>query len=216
MVLLGVAAVLGAFVVLQIARFFVSAAEADTTVAKVSHPAVGKTDTSSEQQTQVKSAVEMLKKKNLFAVPAERQHPVNEVIGILGNQALISGQWYKAGDSVGDAKVIAIEPTKVRIAWNGQEKEFMPIGSAGSGGPGGPDRGRREGPSGPPGRSGAASMVATGPRPGVPPAGGPPGGPSGLSPGERDRLRDRWTNMSPEEREKLRDEMRERLGRRDR
>ncbi len=30
---------------------------------------------------------------------------------------------------LGDAKIVAIEPTKVRVAWDGQEKEFSPIGA---------------------------------------------------------------------------------------
>ena len=64
------------------------------------------------------------------------------MIGILGREALIGDKWYKVGDSVGDAKIVAIEPTKVKVVWDGQEKEFSPIGSSGGGdrrgGPGGP------------------------------------------------------------------------------
>jgi hypothetical protein len=44
--------------------------------------------------------VEGLKKNNLFAPRAPKQYPVHEVIGILGDQALINGRWYKVGDTI--------------------------------------------------------------------------------------------------------------------
>jgi hypothetical protein len=205
--LLAVAGLLGAFIFLQIATFVATARDADSVVAAATDVSVGRPAAS--PSVQVKSAVEGLKKNNLFSPPAAKQCPVNEVIGILGDQALINGQWYKAGDSVADAKILAIEPTKVKIIWDGQEKEFMPISSTGAGGPEGPRPGPRGGrPPAPPG----APVVVTG----GPPSGGAP---VGLSPEERDRLRglrERWQTMSPEERQKYRDEMRERFSRRER
>lgn len=71
-----------------------------------------------------------LKKNNLFAPPPPKQHPVKEVSGILGREVLINGKWYKAGDKVGDATIVAIEPTQVKIEWEGNEKFFAPIGAA--------------------------------------------------------------------------------------
>ncbi len=204
--LLAIAGLLGAFLFLQIATFVATARDADSIVATATDASLGKPATL--PSAQVQSALEGLKKNNLFAPPAAKQCPVREVIGILGNQALINGQWYKVGDTVADAKILAIEPTKVKVVWNGQEKEFMPISSAGAGGPEGPRPGPKGRPPTPPG----APMVVTG----GPPSGGAP---AGLSPEERDRLKDlreRWKDMSPEERQKYRDEMRERLSRRDR
>jgi hypothetical protein len=128
------------------------------------------------------------------------------VLGIMGQEALINDKWYKVGDSVADARITAIEPTKVRIVWNGQEKEFAPIASGGSAGgrPGQPGAaGGKSGPGGPP------KMVAAGgrPRPGPMPG-------SGLSAEEMNRRRDEWKNATPEERQRLRDAARQRAGRR--
>jgi hypothetical protein len=139
---------------------------------------------------------EALKKKNLFVPPPPEQNPVREVLGILGDEALINDKWYKAGDSVGDAKILAIEPTKVRVSWKGQEKEFSPLGSEG-GGPGG---------GGPPSRRGGPPQNARGARARVRSQ-----GPPDMSPEEQAALRERFRNASPEERAKLQEEMRERF-----
>lgn len=206
MMLFAVAALLGAFMLLEIARFVTSLANAENTVAQVMRPTTAKANPGQPEAAQARLVVDGLKKNNLFAPPAAKQNPVSEVIGILGNEALINGQWYKAGAAIGDAKILAIEPTKVKIVWNGQEKEFTPIGATGSGGPagpGGPDRGR--GSRQPPQKSGA-QMVVTGGR--------GPAGSASLSDEERETMRERWKNMSPEERERLRNDMLERSGRR--
>jgi hypothetical protein len=204
-VLLAVAGLLGAFIFLQIATFVVSAGDAAGIVAGATDAALGKR--TAVPSTEIKSAVEGLKKNNLFAPRAPKQYPINEVIGILGNQALINGQWYKVGDTVAEAKILAIEPTKVKVTWNGEEKEFMPIGSTGGGGPESPGPGRKGRPQAPSG----APMVVTGDGSGPSPVGPM----AGLSSEERDRLRERWTNMSPDERQRYREEMRGRFGRRD-
>jgi hypothetical protein len=210
MMLFAVAALLGAFMLLEIAKFVASLAHAESTVAHAMRPAAAKTSAGQQDAAQMRSVVDGLKKNNLFAPPPAKQHPVNEVIGILGDEVLINGQWYKVGAAIGDAKILAIEPTKVKIVWNGQEKEFTPIAATGSGGPPGPG-GRERGRGGPqPPQKSGPQMVVTGAR-----GSGPPGMGS-LSPEEQDALRERWKNMSPEEREKLRDEMRERFGRRGR
>ncbi|MCD4830463.1 MAG: DUF3106 domain-containing protein [Anaerohalosphaeraceae bacterium] len=71
-----------------------------------------------------------LKENNLFAPKPPKQHPVKKVAGILGDEVLISGKWYKVGDSVGDANIVAIEPTQVKILWQGNEKYFAPMAAA--------------------------------------------------------------------------------------
>ena len=122
------------------------------------------------------------------------------MIGILGREALIGDKWYKVGDSVGEAKIVAIEPTKVKVVWNGQEKEFSPIGSSGG------DAGGRGERSGPPGR-------ASGPGPG---ARSGPGMAAGASSADRDKLRQQFMNASPEEKQRLREQMRANRGARGR
>jgi hypothetical protein len=203
-VLLATAGLLGAFILLELAAFFVAAADADNVVAAAKGSALSKPAAAPSAET--KAVVDGLKKNNLFAPPAQKQYPVNEVIGILGDQALINGQWYKVGDSVADARILAIEPTKVKVVWNGQEKEFTPMSSTGQGGPEGPGPGRRGGPPVP----GGPPMVVTGGRPG--PMGGQ--GQGIQSPEEMEKMREQWRNMSPEERQKYREEMRARFGRR--
>ena len=203
MILLAVAALLAAFILLEVARLFATSAGAEQTVARALRPVpAGPSDT--PQAGQGDSAVDRLKKNNLFVPQPAKEYPINEVIGILGSEALINGQWYKAGDNVGEAKILSIEPTKVKVVWNGQEKEFTPIGSTGAQGPGGPGPERMRERIRPP-TAGPPTVVTGG-------ASGPPG----LSPEERDQLRERWPTMSPEERQRFRDEMRQRFGRRSR
>lgn len=201
-ILLAVALLLGALVLWRVAGFLVAAREAQGMAVRVATAGQADTGALDGPLAQAKASAEELRKRNLFVASAPRQHPVSEVIGILGNEALINGQWYKAGDSIADAKVLAVEPTKVRIAWDGQEKDFAPIAAGGAGQP----PGRPMPPGAKPGAVAGAQMVVTGGR----------RGPTGLSAEDRERLRGRWPNMSPEERQRFRDEMRERFGRRDR
>ena len=74
-----------------------------------------------------KALAEELKKNNLFSPTPLKQHPVKHVSGILGNEVLIDGRWYKTGDKIIDAKIVAIKPDHVKIEWNGTEKVFAPI-----------------------------------------------------------------------------------------
>ena len=84
-VLLATAGLLGAIILLELAMFFVAAADADSVVAEAKGSALG--TAVAAPSTETKAAVDGLKKNNLFAPSAAKQHPVNEVIGILGDQA---------------------------------------------------------------------------------------------------------------------------------
>jgi hypothetical protein len=189
-ILFAVAVLLGALVFLKIG-FFVSSSNAMLMAAQTDPNQAGATDLK-KVLAATKASADQIKKNNLFMPGSVKQYPVNEVIGILGQEALIGDKWYKVGDSVGEAKIVAIEPTKVKVVWNGQEKEFSPIGSSGNAG----GRGERAGPpgraSGPgagQGRSGSA-MAA------------------GASPEDREKLRQQFMNASPEEKQRLREQMR--------
>lgn len=208
-ILFAVAMLLGALTVLKIAGFFVASSKAKAVTIQADPNEAGPGGLQ-DQIAQAKTSAEQLKKNNLFILPAARQHPVNEVLGILGSEALIDDKWYKVGDSVGEARIVAIEPTKVRIAWDGQEKEFMPIGSGGSGGPPGP----RMPASVRPGPAPGAEVVVAGARRGPPRS--EREGPPFVSTDEREKLRQRWENMSAEEKQQFRNEMREKFGRRER
>jgi hypothetical protein len=80
-----------------------------------------------------RTIIDDLKKKNVFAPPAAKAKSIEQISGIFGDEALINGNWYKAGDKVQDAEIVSIEPTKVIVRVDGQEKSFMPIISKDSG-----------------------------------------------------------------------------------
>lgn len=148
-----------------------------------------------------KEAADALKQNNLFVKMSPVQHPVKQVEGILGDEAFIGGKWYKVGDKIGEAKVVAINATDVKIAWNGKETSFSPIASANAQPPGRPPTGPRPGPgAGPPPRPPDGRAVKTE----VPhPAEDDPLAWVGveLSPRLRAILMEKWSNASPEQRE---------------
>jgi hypothetical protein len=212
-VLLAITVLLGASILLEIAGFLMTSADAEIAVARVLGSNGADPNDLEPGLAAARSLADDLKQKNLFVTKPPPQHPVNEVAGILGGEALINDKWYKAGDSVGDARIVAVEPTRVKIIWDGKEKEFAPLAASGSEGPvGPPSRGR---PAGPPRRPSGPRPTMGPPRPSRSMRGRPQGGPL-LSPQERADLRERWQTMTPEEQARFREEMRERFRRRSR
>jgi hypothetical protein len=211
-VLLGVSVFSGLVISYKVVGFFVMAARAENVVKKA--VAQQKLDANDMQKVfaGAVSIADGLKKNNLFAPTPPKQHPVREVLGIMGNEVLIGENWYKLGDRIGDAKIVAIEPAQVRIEWEGNTQVFAPISSSGSGGPGGPGRGRpdmREMAKG--GTEGAPPVVNINI---TAPGGSMPGGFGEFSP-DRTRegfegMRARFENMSEEERQAFRERMRNR------
>ncbi len=146
---------------------------------------------------QDKEVAEALKTKNLIAPPPPETNPISEVAGIMGQEAFINGQWRKVGDKVGEAEILAIGPTFVKVTWKGQESMLAPMGSAGGGGGGG-------GAPGPRGPSRMSSSRGGPPRPPRPEGGRAMRGlPEGMTP---DKIR----AMSPDERRALFEKMRNR------
>lgn len=139
-VLLGAAVVSGVLILIKATSFFEASARAQNLV----RMAAARDDLSAvamrESTAASQALAEDLKKRNLFSPPQPPRHPVTSVLGILGDEALIGDKWYRAGDTIGDAKIVAIEPTQVRIRWQGRETVFVPMevteqpstGSAGS------------------------------------------------------------------------------------
>lgn len=74
-------------------------------------------------------SAEALKKGNLFVKTIEKEHPVKQVDGILGAEVLIGDKWYKAGDKVDDAVILAVASTEVTIEWQGRKQSFAPLAS---------------------------------------------------------------------------------------
>ena len=126
-VLLGVSAFLGIMILVKVRGFFVTSAWAENIVKRAVAQTKPDANDMEKYFAKSKTIAEELKKKNLFVPPQQKKHPVSQVSGILGDEVLINGKWYKVGDKVGGAKIVAIEPTQVKIEWEGKEKVFDPI-----------------------------------------------------------------------------------------
>jgi len=123
---------LGVLTVIKVAGFLAAEARAERLVRNVI--AHGKPDCNDleEHTAKSKALADELASRNLFAPMQPRRHPVTEVSGILGSEALINDKWYKAGDKIEDATIVSIGPTQVKIAWADSEKIFTPITAMGS------------------------------------------------------------------------------------
>ena len=211
-------------ILVKVTGFFVTSARAENAVKdaiKNSKPDAKNVAAQMDKSTKV---AEALKKENLFSPPAPKKNPITVVLGILGDEALINGKWYKAGDKVADAKILAVNPTSVETEWDGKKTTFSPIDGGASSGPGGSSRpgrsnARRASSSSKPGRPGMVVTQGSNPDPG----GGPPGMGGmtrekmmSMSEAERDKFRSEmranYENMSESEREAFRGQMRERFG----
>ena len=78
-----------------------------------------------------KAAADELKKKNLFAPPPPRVNPIKGVQAIFGDYAYVNGDWRQVGYKTGDAKIVAIEPTLIKVDWDGKIHVFAPLNAAG-------------------------------------------------------------------------------------
>lgn len=164
-----------------------------------------------------------LTRKSLFAPPVPPPEPPR-CLAILGDTALINGEWYKVGQEVAGAKILAIDATSVTFLFQEKEVRQYPFETGGGGSPGGrPSRGSRSRPEARTSDSGAAASR----RPDGPPMPGGFDGPGGfgrpggrgffnISPEEREQMRQRFEQMSPEERSAFREQMRERFRRENR
>jgi hypothetical protein len=70
-----------------------------------------------------------LTQKNVLVPRPPKQNPIVEVTGILGSEAFINGRWCKVGDTIGEARVLAVEATVVKVLWDGQTLAYSPIDS---------------------------------------------------------------------------------------
>jgi hypothetical protein len=126
-VLLGVSAVLAVLIFVKVIGFFTASARAENIVKTAIARNTEDANDIDKYFAEYKKLADALEKNNLFAPPPPKQHPVKEVWGIFGNEVLIKDKWYKVGDTVGDAKIVAIGPTQATIEWDGAEKAFLPF-----------------------------------------------------------------------------------------
>jgi len=208
-VLLGISVLCGILILMKVTSFFVASGRAESVVRRAVRQN-GTDPNNIEKQLASSAAItDELKKNNLFAPPQEKQHPVKEVLGIFGDQVLVKDKWYNVGDTIADAKVVAIGPTSVTIMWDGKEKSFLPIQAAIAEAKSGP-RGRTATTKGNEGdaknREGGGATKVT-----VKVEGGRPDGGQGGPGGGFMAMRQRLENMSEREREEFRNQMRERF-----
>jgi hypothetical protein len=115
------------------------------------------------------------KKKEMFAKLEQRslfggQRPVvqePQLEGVLGNKALVSGQWVEVGGKFNDWKVVSIDIDRVMLEDGGGQQKNLSFSGATAGGPSGagPFAGSRPGSTGgapgPPGASGSSGQPTT-------------------------------------------------------
>ena len=191
-VLLGVSVVLVASILIKVWSFFDASAKAE----KIVKTAIAQNNADAEDMdkyfAKYKVLADELKKNNLFAPRAPKQHPVKEVMGILGNEVIIRDKLYKVGDKVGEAKIVAIGPTEVTIEWDGNKKTFAPIEASEPSQPGGP-RSSRAAAKSSESKRGSAQMVTIKAQ----------GRPMDLPKVAIERMKERFKNMSGADRDKF-------------
>jgi hypothetical protein len=159
----------------------------------------------SSSQPVKNDTLEAMRQKSLFAPPNSPPQPP-QCLGILGDLALLGGQWHKVGDEVQGAKILSVNATEVKVLWQGKEQAIRPFDAAVTYGQG--NSNRQAGPP-PPGES-RPSPPQVVPNSGPPPmmGGGAGMGFRNMSPEELAKMRDKFMNMSPEERRAAAEEMR--------
>ena len=126
-VLLGFSVLCGILILVKVTSFFMASASAESVVKQAIKQSETDPNNIEKQLASSAAITDELKKNNLFAPPPAKEHPIKEVSGIFGDQVFIKDKWYNVGDTVGDAKIVAIGPTSVTIMWSGKEKTFLPI-----------------------------------------------------------------------------------------
>ncbi|MHC4104508.1 MAG: DUF3106 domain-containing protein [Planctomycetota bacterium] len=159
-VLLCISAVLAVSMLVKITGFFTESARAERIVTDAVAQNTEDANDVDKYFTKYKMLADALKKNNLFAPPAPKQHPVTEVSGIFGEEVIIRDKLYKVGAKVGDATIVSIEAMQVTIEWDGKKKTFSPMDSKSSSQQGSSRASARGRPTKSAG--GSAQMVAVG------------------------------------------------------
>jgi hypothetical protein len=167
----------------------------------------GNADPNSVQRhlQEAKSLADTLKQKNLFIKQPPKENPVKQVNGILGSEVLIGDKWYKEGEKVGDAKIVAIKPTEVKVEWDGKESTFSPMAavSAAPKPPGPPAAGPKKEAGPAPAKPAPVEVAAAPPAPTPAPEDAFGWVGMSLSPQLKEKLLERWNKMSEEEKEAM-------------
>jgi len=188
-VLLGVAVVLGLATASKTAEFFGNPVSTEKLLGESAVLSKPDSNDAKAHFEQSKKVAGEIKEKNLFIPKPKRKNPVSGVSGIFGDSAFVNGKWCKVGDKVGDAEVILIEPTYVKIKWDDKEHTYAPLmameSSSSKDDKSRPRRRKRSS------NEGRAEFEARGEA-------------------RREAMRERFQNMSEQERQQRREERRQR------
>lgn len=206
--LLGIAIFMAAVVLFKMTTVIVHGATARSKVTAAFEATKKTAGALEEYKKRMQTVVDKAVEKNPFAPEAPKPMPP-QFAGIMGEEVLYNGQWYKVGQEVGGAKITKIDPAYVMVDFQGKQTVVVPESKADpnagrmGGGPGmarsfgGGDSGQSRGGGGPGGfgggRGGFGRMM-------------------NMSPQEAENMRQRFMSMTPEERmsamRQMRDNMR--------
>jgi len=131
-VLAGMSVLLAVLILAKVAGYFTSSARARKLIADAVARSESDPTESEKYFAKSKETAEEFKKGTLFVPPpAKPKQPIKEV-QIVGDSVLINGKWYKVGDKVGDAEILAIGPTYIRFTWQDKEFTVSPFGRTSS------------------------------------------------------------------------------------
>jgi uncharacterized membrane protein YgcG len=197
--LLALSALMAVFIFFKITSFFTDSARAENVV-KTALDSINSESIGVEQYfTKDRNLAATLTRNNLFSPPPPRENPVKEVRAIFGSQALINDNWYNEGQTIEDAKIVAIEPMQVTVEWDGRQTSFRPIDASI------PEPQQSERATARAGNTRPDSVIINSPTGQMP--GQMPGGRMGMNfPGGMN-----FQNMSQAERQRLREEMMQRF-----
>lgn len=199
-VLLGLSALLAVFILFKITSFFTDSARAENVV-KNALDGINSESIGIEQYfTKDRNLAETLTRNNLFSPAPPKENPVKEVRAIFGSQALINDNWYSEGQTIQDAKIVAIEPMQVTIEWDGRQTSFRPLDASM------PESQQSNRTTARAGTTRPDSVILNSPTGQT--RGQMPGGRTGMN---FQDIRANFQNMSPAERQRLREEMMQRF-----
>jgi len=125
--LLALSALMAVFILLKITSFFTDSARAQNVVKTALENISSEAKGVEQIFTKDRNLAASLTRNNIISPPASRENPVKEVRAIFGNQVLINDNWYNEGQTIADAKIVAIEADQVTIEWEGRPTTFRPI-----------------------------------------------------------------------------------------
>jgi len=114
-------------IVFKVSGYYTSLARAQSGIEQAKAQGENDPNVVKEYFEERKNEADELVKKNLFVPPPPKRHPIRDVTGILGDTALINGDWHKVGDKIGEATVLEITSTYVKIEYEGKEKIYSPF-----------------------------------------------------------------------------------------